>query len=195
MCLMNFPACLVLFESSGFYFDSISSPAANATSSHSFQARMGQERKSLQSNSPGMGDSLSLMVPKEETCRGNSGPAFALFPTSNYWRRVLSYCACDRLLEMFTTHAWPAVCHIPSSPSPTLAPTSLTLYHAPIFSLFLPLPWWALIISWVLKRNSDQFPAFSGKETGLERGSNWFKVNTASFIYSLNQEHALLFKI
>lgn len=128
--------------------------------------------------------------------QGQLGPCFcAVFPTSNYWRRVLSHCAHDCLLEMFTTHAWPAVCHIPSSLSPTLAPTSLLLYHALIFSLFLPLPWGALIISWVLKRNSDQFPAFSGKETGLERGSNWSKINTASFIYSLNQEHSLPFKI
>lgn len=80
-------------------------------------------------------------------------------------------------------------------PVSCLAQASLLLYHALIFSLFLPLPWGALIISWVLKRNSDQFPAFSGKETGLERGSNWSKINTASFIYSLNQEHSLPFKI
>lgn len=50
-CLINFHARLVLFESSGFYFDSVSLLAANAISSYSFQARTGQERQSPEQKS------------------------------------------------------------------------------------------------------------------------------------------------
>ena len=80
MCLINFSACLILFESSAFYFDSIFLPA-NTTSSISGKNGTGK-RMFLQSKSPGSGrQSPPQWLPRRKHV-GVTGPA-SVSPTSN----------------------------------------------------------------------------------------------------------------
>lgn len=79
MCLINFSACLILFESSAFYFDSIFLPA---TTTSSISGKNGTGKiMFLQSKSPGSGiQSPPQWFPRRK--HGVTGPA-SVSPSSN----------------------------------------------------------------------------------------------------------------